>query len=347
MRFLQGALMLVLASLYMTGTALAVETSPEATGNMPISIKEVAPFVRQNISFLSEGTTIRAWYYPPASNALARKEGAPAVVMGHGLGMTKDSGLAPYAERFAQAGMHVLVIDYRGFGESDGTPRDIVSVKMQIQDYQAAIAQARSMPGVDPARIALWGASYSGGIVIDIAARDGKIAAVVTLCPNLDNLATGWFHFTRIPLTRSLWVSYAAIADFFDELFSFEPHYIRSIGKPGDDVSAAYVSEESSTQMARIAGPTWTNRLANRDFLHLPPFRPIKNIKKLPCKLLLLVCERDDLVPASVELKAAELAPDKVVMFKYPVNHLGLFLDEYLQDALEKSTAFLQKELQR
>eukprot|EP00983_Pelagomonas_calceolata_P091315 1157528-Pelagomonas_calceolata.AAC.4 len=39
----------------------------------------------------------------------------------------KDMGLHPYAEQFAQAGMAVLVIDYRGFGGSDGLPRHHIS----------------------------------------------------------------------------------------------------------------------------------------------------------------------------------------------------------------------------
>ena len=36
-------------------------------------------------------------------------------------------GLHPYAEQFAQAGMAVLVFDYRGFGGSDGEPRHHIS----------------------------------------------------------------------------------------------------------------------------------------------------------------------------------------------------------------------------
>jgi fermentation-respiration switch protein FrsA (DUF1100 family) len=47
----------------------------------------------------------------------------PCVVMGHGFSGTRDMGLAPYAERFARAGMAVLVFDYRHFGASDGQPR--------------------------------------------------------------------------------------------------------------------------------------------------------------------------------------------------------------------------------
>ena len=47
--------------------------------------------------------------------------GRPVVVMAHGLGGTKDSGLEPFAEALAAAGLDVLAFDYRGFGASSGT----------------------------------------------------------------------------------------------------------------------------------------------------------------------------------------------------------------------------------
>jgi len=52
--------------------------------------------------------------------------------------------------------MHVLLFDYRHFGDSDGKPRQLVSVRRQLQDYAAAVAFARALSGVDPARIAVW-----------------------------------------------------------------------------------------------------------------------------------------------------------------------------------------------
>ena len=86
--------------------------------------------------------------------------------MGHGFGATKDAGLEPFAERFAAAGLDVLVFDYRGYGISDarvGHPRQDVHHLRHREDYHAAVAAARSLPGVDPERIVVWGSSYSGG----------------------------------------------------------------------------------------------------------------------------------------------------------------------------------------
>ena len=66
---------------------------------------------------------------------------------------------------FAEAGIDALVFDYRGFGDSDGRAPPGRGVRRQRQDYHAAVAAARHLPGVDPDRIALWGTSYAGGHV--------------------------------------------------------------------------------------------------------------------------------------------------------------------------------------
>ncbi len=76
------------------------------------------------------------------------------MVLAHGFSGTVDSGLTMFAERFAAAGLDALAFDYRHFGSSDGEPRQLLSIARQLEDYAAAIAYARSLPGVDPERIA-------------------------------------------------------------------------------------------------------------------------------------------------------------------------------------------------
>jgi hypothetical protein len=82
--------------------------------------------------------------------------------MAGGLAVTKEPGTDPFARRFHDAGYTVLAFDYRHLSESDGEPRQIVRVREQLADWQAAIAIARSLPGVDPTTIAIWGFSASG-----------------------------------------------------------------------------------------------------------------------------------------------------------------------------------------
>jgi pimeloyl-ACP methyl ester carboxylesterase len=81
--------------------------------------------------------------------------------------------------------MHVLLFDYRHFGDSDGEPRQLLSAQRQLQDYAAALNFIRNAPGVDPDRVALWVSSLAGGHVVEAAVQDGHVAAVVSQAPAL------------------------------------------------------------------------------------------------------------------------------------------------------------------
>src|ERR1700737_4146534 len=87
------------------------------------------------------------------------------------------------------AGLAALVFDYRHFGASEGEPRQLLDIKLQLADWTAAIAFARTLEGIDEERIALWGTSFSGGHDIELAAHDGRVAAVVAQVPFVDGFA--------------------------------------------------------------------------------------------------------------------------------------------------------------
>ena len=139
-----------------------------------------------DVSFRSHRVTCAAWHLPATSDGFTSSAaGRPCVVMAHGFGGTRDTGLLAYAEGFAAAGLDVLVFDYRGFGDSGGTPRQRVSYRRQRADFHAAIAAARAMDGIDPDRIVLWGTSYSGGHVVPVVGEPGS-AAIITSPGALD-----------------------------------------------------------------------------------------------------------------------------------------------------------------
>ncbi len=81
------------------------------------------PFTTSEQTFLSEGTACAARVYRPAARPSAADDPRPVIVMGHGFGGVRALRLYAYAERFVAAGYLVVVFDYRGFGESEGSPR--------------------------------------------------------------------------------------------------------------------------------------------------------------------------------------------------------------------------------
>ncbi len=145
---------------------------------------------RRDITFPSHGETLAAWHLIGEGDAFATEDGRPCVVMAHGIGGTRDSSLLAFAEAFAEAGLDVVLFDYRGFGDSTGESRQLGWPPRHRDDYRAAVEFARGLGGVDPARIVLWGTSWSGGHVVHVAADDPQIAAVISQTPDLDGVRT-------------------------------------------------------------------------------------------------------------------------------------------------------------
>jgi hypothetical protein len=65
--------------------------------------------------------------------------------MAHGFGAERTFGLEPFAERFAQAGLAAFVFDYRCFGDSEGQPRNLVSPRRHLQDWEAALSYVKGL----------------------------------------------------------------------------------------------------------------------------------------------------------------------------------------------------------
>jgi len=97
--------------------------------------------------------------------------------------MLKEMGLDTFAEHFvSQLEMACLVFDNSRLGSSDvkeGQPRNEMLPSIQQSDIQDAITYVQSLPEMDPNKIDVWGASYSGRHVLYLAAVDSRIKVVV------------------------------------------------------------------------------------------------------------------------------------------------------------------------
>jgi len=132
------------------------------------------------IEFQSEGAVLRGRWYAPADPSGR----SPVVILAHGFSATINGMVADrYAEVFREAGFGVLLYDHRGFGISGGEPRLQINKWIQARGYRDAISFATTLPGIDPARIAIWGDSVSGAEVLVVGALDPRVKAVVAQVP--------------------------------------------------------------------------------------------------------------------------------------------------------------------
>lgn len=289
---------------------------------------------RTDVTFLSQGTRCAAWLYRPVGSAPY-----PCVILAHGLGATRDMKLAEYATFFVEAGLAALVFDYRHFGASDGEPRQLLDIQLELADWAAAIAYVRTLDDIDLERIALWGTSFSGGHVIVTAARDQQIAAVVAQVPFTD----GTTAMAQQGIVGSLQCLQASLYDRLRQLLNLSPYYIKVAGPPGS--LAALRTPGALEGFQKFASQEHANdRITARVLLHIGFYRPIRFASRVSCPLLICVCEDDLLTSSKAALKTAEVAPYAEVL-RYPGDHFNIYLSPMFEQAVMAQRDFLVRHL--
>jgi pimeloyl-ACP methyl ester carboxylesterase len=134
--------------------------------------------VTRNLDLYSDGIRLDAILQVP--DDLAPGEHRPSVVLCSGFQGLKELIPAKLWGPLTDAGFVCLSFDYRGLGTSDGE-RGRIMPSEQVADVRNAITRLSMQPEIDPARIALVGWGFGGGIVVQAAAEDDRVAAVVCL----------------------------------------------------------------------------------------------------------------------------------------------------------------------
>ncbi|GAB1821790.1 alpha/beta fold hydrolase [Herbidospora sp. RD11066] len=119
---------------------------------------------------------IDAAYYPPEGGGRA-----PAVLLGHGFGGSKNS-VRDQAGQLAEQGYAVLTWSARGFGRSTGeialnSPDYEVKDVRQLIDWLAKKPEVLLDAAGDP-RVGMAGGSYGGAIALMTAAHDPRVDAI-------------------------------------------------------------------------------------------------------------------------------------------------------------------------
>lgn len=299
--------------------------------------------MRTDVEIPTHGTVLGAWRYAAAGDALATAAGRPCVVMAHGFAGTRDTGLAPFAERFAAAGCEVLVFDYRGFGTSGGAPRQDVDHRRHREDYRTAVAFARGLEGVDPDRVVLWGSSYSGGHVVPVAAQDGRLAAVISQGAAMDGLAATALIPRYAGLGQLLRLVGHALRDLATIPTGRGPHLVPVVGPPG---SLAAISPPGAAEgYAAITGPTFRNEMCARGILRIPLNRPVTAAAALRVPLLVVVAERDDVAPVGAVRAVARRAGGPVETLELAAGHFDIYTGELFERSVAAQVAFLERVL--
>ena len=299
----------------------------------------------RSVEFSSGGESIAGDLYLPDGGEAPY----PLVIMAGGWCYVKELIQPQYARFFVDAGMAVLIFDYRYLGASGGEPRQHIDPWDQIEDYRNTISFAETLEEVDADRIAIWGISYSGGHVLIVGSLDDRVKCVVSNIPVVDGLysmkvAHGSLGFRRLT---------AAIKeDRVARLHGGEWGYIpMSADDPATEVSSWPFPEvkEVFLELQAASAPSHQHRntIASVDRLLSYSVWPyVGNILNTPT--MMVVAEGDDITMWDREIdayNAISTAKKKLVVIS-DTSHMTLYSDmSRLEIAATEAAAWLSEHL--
>ena len=289
----------------------------------------------ESVRFVSSGQRILATVYGRSADR------APVVLICAGFSGTQDTpSIIAAAETFAAQGWLAMTFDYRSFGQSDGEPRQVVSVPRQLDDIHAAIAYLRSRPDVDPDRVSLWGSSLGGGHVVTVAAGDTRIAGVVAQVPfnGFPKRADAGGRSTKEAYAL-LWT---AVRDRVRGWFGQRPLYIKAVGMVGE--RAVMVGEDASQTIEVLGSATWRNEVAPRGLLDMMAYRPGKTVHRVQAPLMVCIGEKDLATQGDTTRPLARDAP-RGELHSYPFAHFEIYRADIRGHVLADQVDFLRRAL--
>ena len=135
----------------------------------------------------ADGTTLRGWWI--------RGSGQTALLYFHGNAGNIGDRLERTKLLVAELGLDVFLIDYRGYGASDGAPTEPGLYADGLAVYEAAVAR-----GFAANRIVAFGESLGGAVALETALRK-PCAGLILEAPFLSVAAMARRYYPWIPKT--------------------------------------------------------------------------------------------------------------------------------------------------
>lgn len=154
-------------------------------------------YKRYIVSYLSEGNKNYALLTIPM--ATMPDGGYPAIVFNHGFIPPKEyrttERYIAYVDGFARNGYIVLRPDYRGHGNSEGTPSGAYGSNDYTVDVLNAVSSLKKRSDVNVGKIGMWGHSMGGFITLRVMVATQDVQAGVIwggVVGSYDDLLNNW-----------------------------------------------------------------------------------------------------------------------------------------------------------
>jgi pimeloyl-ACP methyl ester carboxylesterase len=272
----------------------------------------------QDVSYVSGGFRCSGWFYAPEG-----ADSAPAVVFCPGYTGTKFAAFyQPYVERFVAEGIAVLLIDYRGWGESGG-PRGVIEPLWQVADIRAGLTYLETRPEVNPAALGVVGVSFGGGNATYVAGVDRRVKAAVSISGVADGAA-----FLRACRREHEW------GEFLQTLTDYRRQLVltgetRMVAAMGDILIPTPERRATRVKGAVPAGMT-PEKTPLECADSIIDYRPIDVVARSTAAMLWCYVDGDVVVPPehSIGMYAAAGEPRRIVALQ-GASHYAAYLDHF------------------
>lgn len=290
----------------------------------------------ETVTFMCQGASLSGDLYRPEASA---PEGAPAVVACPGWGGTKEGNVGEFVERLVRAGFVALIIDYRGYGASEGERNRLYPLD-QVADIRAAAAFLRGQAGVDPARVVALGILTGAAAALQAASEDTGIRAVVAFFA----FGSGerWMrslrrHWEWLDLRRRL------DADSIRRSVTGETELL----DPNDVIlrDPDGVEREAKSRAARPSRRDWRLGLDSVDAII--SFAPEDHVHRIaPRASMLIAIEGDTMMPLHEAERLHSVLPDPKRLVVLPLQrHHDIYLRAQMDSVMMSVKSFLMESM--
>lgn len=288
-----------------------------------------------DIDFLSAGVICRGRLHLPDV------EQPPLLIMANGFGTEWQFGVKDTIKAFNDAGIATFNFDYRGFGQSEGLPRQLIDIPAQLDDMRAAIAAVKDHQAIDTKRVALWGSSLGGGHALSLAAERTDLCGLVAQVPHCCSQAA----FKTVSLGSVFKGIGYSIYDSLRGLLNLSPYTIPIVAEPGEYGVMNHANWKQSYFQIVNSESQWQNATPARSLARSGNYRPILTANKITVPCLLVCGDQDQGVPVdSVRNTAKKISDCRLV--EYQGDHFEVYFGDQTADLIQQETAFLKQVFQ-
>lgn len=287
-------------------------------------------------TFVTEGDTCSAMLHVPEGTGDRQ---LPGILMVGGWGSVQQALTCSFVNRFVAAGYAVMEFDFPGWGLSSGWPRQDINPWRRVKTANAALAHLKSQPQVAAHRILLWGTSFGGGHVVDLATQHPDLQGAIIQVPMLDGLAT----VRAVPTPRLVKLISLGVVGL---LKPGPTLHIPTVARKGEFGTMDRDNAWEALQMGLDAHPgaKYVNRVTARSVLTMAFYRPWTRLKNVQIPMLMVVATRDTVAPF-VEDKVRRVANPQISVVQLDADHFDPYFEPYFPKALKPQLGFLNKVL--